>query len=299
MALDGARLFHVNVNCSDLERSRRFYVDGLGLAAGAHTTTGHTQAGDAFGLDKARWDAWILLGPQGFDGGAIDLLEWLEPRPTGAAPRALNERGFQRAGIRVPDLDAAIASLTQAGGAVWSRPVEHAAGERTIRIVMANDPDGVAIELVEGGGPALSFVAVACADLAASVQWYATLGFTEVARFASERADGAHLRIDGPVAMVEVVLSPPGSGDELVILAGFDQPPVRDASHRPANALGLWRAAFLVPDLDGAYARLRDAGIATISPPVAMAMGEGLPDLRFLCFRGPDGEVLELIESPQ
>ena len=30
MALDGARLFHVNVNCSNLERSRRFYTEVLG-----------------------------------------------------------------------------------------------------------------------------------------------------------------------------------------------------------------------------------------------------------------------------
>ena len=29
-----------------------------------------------------------------------------------------------------------------------------------------------------------------------------------------------------------------------------------------------------------------------------MAMGPGLPELRFLCFAGPDGEVLELIEQP-
>ena len=44
---------------------------------------------------------------------------------------------------------------------------------------------------------------------------------------------------------------------------------------------------------------LAELGIETISPPVAMAMGPGLPVLRFVCFAGPDGEVLELIEQPQ
>jgi hypothetical protein len=29
-----------------------------------------------------------------------------------------------------------------------------------------------------------------------------------------------------------------------------------------------------------------------------MSMGPGLPELRFVCFAGPDGEVLELIEQP-
>ena len=86
MAIDTARLFHLNVNCADLERSRRFYVDGIGLTVGVRTTVDEAQPGTAFGFDRARWDAWILLGTAGYDGGAIDLLEWQEPRPTGAPP---------------------------------------------------------------------------------------------------------------------------------------------------------------------------------------------------------------------
>src|SRR5450432_1923520 len=109
-ALRGARIFHVNVNCSSLERSRGFYVDGCGLAEGVRTTPEAAQSGIAFGLDRARWDAWILVGARGFDGGAIDLLEWQEPEATGAAPGSLHEAGWQRIGIQVPDLDAALAN---------------------------------------------------------------------------------------------------------------------------------------------------------------------------------------------
>src|SRR5450432_4486874 len=98
-ALRGARIFHVNVNCSSLERSRGFYVDGCGLAEGVRTTPEAAQSGIAFGLDRARWDAWILVGARGFDGGAIDLLEWQEPAPTGSAPSALCDAGFQRIGV--------------------------------------------------------------------------------------------------------------------------------------------------------------------------------------------------------
>ncbi len=61
----------------------------------------------------------------------------------------------------------------------------------------------------------------------------------------------------------------------------------------------MWRLALLVGDLDRSCARLAELGIETISPPVAMAMGADLPVLRFVCFAGPDGEVLELIEQPQ
>ena len=90
MALADGRLFHVNVNCSELDRSRRFYVDGLGLTEGVRTAADHAQPGTAFGLDRARWDAWILLGPRAASKAcAIDLLEWQEPAPQGAPPGGL------------------------------------------------------------------------------------------------------------------------------------------------------------------------------------------------------------------
>src|SRR5258706_489615 len=96
MSLTDARLFHVNVNCSDLERSRRFYTEGLGLGVGARTAPEESQPGAAFGLARARWDASILLGPRGYDGGAIDLLEWREPAPAGAPPARVFWAGFPR-----------------------------------------------------------------------------------------------------------------------------------------------------------------------------------------------------------
>ncbi len=98
--------------------------------------------------------------------------------------------------------------------------------------------------------------------------------------------------------MDEIVLAAPGGGEVLVMLVGFRTPPSASAAPRAANTLGMWRAAFLVADLDAAVAELARETIATISPPVEMAMGPGLPTLRFVCFRGPDHEVLELIEQP-
>jgi catechol 2,3-dioxygenase-like lactoylglutathione lyase family enzyme len=299
MSLRDARLFHVNVNCSDLERSRRFYTDGLGLTAGARTAPETAQPGAAFGLDRARWDASILLGPRGYDGGAIDLLQWHEPEPIGAPPSRLTESGFQRLGIQVPDLDATVDRVRALGGGPWSEPFVHAVeGGSEIRLVIVQDPDGTAIELIEARAATVSFVAITCADLDRSLAFYRSLGFREAARYPSENAEGSHLRIDGAVAMDEVVLTAPGGGEVLVMLVGFRSPPCTTVAPRAANTLGMWRAAFLVADLDGAVADLTRQHIDTISAPVAMAMGPGLPTLRFVCFRGPDGEVLELIEQP-
>lgn len=299
MALDDGRLFHVNVNCSDLERSRRFYVDGLGLDAGVRTAAGEVQPGAAFGLDRAQWDAWILLGPRGFDGGAIDLLEWQEPAPRGAPPGGLDECGYQRLGILVPDLDAAIAGARDNGGATWSDPLTHSTPDGgEIRIVLANDPDGTALELVEGDGPRAAFAAITCADLETSIAFYRALGFRDVARFPSTSADGAHLHLDGRVEMDEVLLVTPTKSEMYFMLVGFTAPRPVPAEPRPANTLGMWRSALLVTDLDASYAELGRLGITTLAPPTALAMGPDLPELRFVCFRGPDGEVIELIEQP-
>ena len=95
------------------------------------------------------------------------------------------------------------------------------------------------------------------------------------------------------------MLAAPGGGEVRLILVGFRTPPVVASPSRTANTVGMWRFAMLVADLDASCAELGELGIATVSPPVSMAMGPGLPELRFVCFAGPDGEVLELIEQPR
>jgi catechol 2,3-dioxygenase-like lactoylglutathione lyase family enzyme len=295
--LDGGRIYHVNINCRGLGRSRAFY-EALGLKSAVRTAPATTQPGDAFGLAQARWDAWIMSG-ESAAGSVIDLLQWQVPEPVGAPPANIHTQGFQRVGVLVPDLDAAMRAAQQHGGDVWSEPVHHTndGPGPDVRLVLGNDPDGVAIELVEVGGPAVSFIGLVCADLQRSIDWYASLGFREAARFASANDESAHLHIDGPSVFDEVMMTAPGGGMSLM-LVGFDTPRVAPAAPRPANAIGIWRVALLIDDLDAACMGLRQRDIPLLSEPVTMAMGEGLPELRFVCFRGLDGEVIELIETP-
>jgi catechol 2,3-dioxygenase-like lactoylglutathione lyase family enzyme len=252
------------------------------------------QPGDAFGLAQAKWDAWILAGVNGFDAGVVDLLQWQTPPPVASPPANLHTQGFQRVGLLVPDLDAAIRAAVESGGEIWGEPSMHG----DVRLVLGSDPDGVVIELVQAGGPTPSFVGVACNDLERSVAWYRSLGFRETARFASANDDSRHLRIDGASAFDEVMMTPPAGGLSL-ILVGFTTPAIAAATPRPANALGIWRVALLVPDLDAACDELATLGIELLSRPVTMAMGSGLPELRFVCLRGLDHEVIELIEQPR
>jgi catechol 2,3-dioxygenase-like lactoylglutathione lyase family enzyme len=303
MALADARIFHVNVNCRDLAVSRAFY-EALALDALAHAAPGAPQSGTAFGLEAALWDAWILCGRHGFDGGAVDLLEWQEPTPAGAPPTTLYECGYQRIGVLVGDLDRALERVA-AHSSVMPTVLTHTNDDgSTNRLAIVRDPDGTAVELVEiaaldGTGAQLSFVSVTCRDVDVSLAFYDRLGFREVARYTSEHDDGSHLGIAGPLAMDEVVMRAPGGGEVLFMLVGFRTPATRPAEPRPANALGIWRTAFLLDDVDRVAADLRANRIDLVSDPVAMEMGEGLPQLRFFCFRGPDGEVIECIEQPK
>jgi catechol 2,3-dioxygenase-like lactoylglutathione lyase family enzyme len=220
--------------------------------------------------------------------------------PTGAPPARASIAGYQRLGVTVRDLAATLERVAALGGTVAqdAHPVALEGGH-SVSVAHVRDPDGVRLELIGGGvDNGLTFVAVTCADLDASLAWYRALGFEERMRFNSESVDIDAFGLDAPGAIREVFLVPPGRGAVSLILVGFDRPPVEFEAARPANAVGAWRTALVLDDLDAATARLRGAGIELLSDPVSMAMGEGLPELRFVCFAGPDREVLELIESP-
>lgn len=137
------RIFHVNVNCSDLETSRVFYRDRVGLTASVRTAPQHPQPGAAFGLDQAQWDAWIMTAGGGLDEVVLDLLEWKVPGPS--HPR--DPGGFQRLRLGV-------------------HPDSPLASEDTV------DPDGTSLEIVARDRPRVAGVVVGCSDLEASQAFY-------------------------------------------------------------------------------------------------------------------------------
>jgi lactoylglutathione lyase len=135
------RVLHVNVNCSDLDRSAAFYGDEIGLSPILRTTPPAPQPGEAFGLDLVQWDAWMMAGHAGFDGVVIDLLEWKVPRPVGHADSS-EGTGFRR--------------LRLAGRVVASR----------------TDPDGTPLAVAESDAPRVAGVEIGCSDQAASIAFY-------------------------------------------------------------------------------------------------------------------------------
>jgi catechol 2,3-dioxygenase-like lactoylglutathione lyase family enzyme len=295
-----SHVFHLNVNCSDLDRSLAFYRDGLGLSSTVRTTSPE-QPGDAFGLDRVAWDAWILTGDRGYDGVAVDLLEWHTPGPTGAPPPVANHLGFTRLGFATSDIDAAYERLVAAGADCFGPPHDIALeGAPSVRAFVATDPDGTMFELVSGDGDRLSFVAIGCTDLDRSVAFYSeVLGFRPLARFAPGPSDGATLRL-GPSIEWELAYldDPRDTGAFALDLVQWTSPPAQGRTATSANQLGIYRMALITDDIDRDHAALIELGVECVTPPATLDMGPDLPALRALLFPDPDGTMLELIEAP-
>jgi len=309
MAIPVLGVVHVNVNCSDLARSLRFYRDVVGLTPLAHTNP-PPQDGAGFELPgRVQWDAYLLHDARGLLGPAVDLLEWKQPLPVGKTAAEPNQLGLFRLCLSVPDVDAAYAKLLEAGvpclSAPVAAPIDPAAG-LTVRFFCARDPDGTAIEFLQAPGAApelrLLHVNVNCSDLARSADWYQrVLGLSALGRSSPGLVDGAGFGWDGPCEWQAEFLAAPGVADPFVIdLLEWQTPRPVGAPARAANQLGLFRLAFLVEDAKACYAELRRHDVET-SPPVWLEMGPEIPiaGLWAVFFRDPDGTCLELIQRPE
>ena len=301
MAIGVSRVFHLNVNCSNLARSLTFYRDLLGLTAVVRTTPAEPQPGAAFGLDAAQWDAWILADGRGLDGVAIDLLEWQVPPPTGQPYPTANIPGFARIGMTTSDIDAAYQRLIAAGIDCYGAPHDvDVEGVPPMRAFVCADPDGTLIELLSGETERISVGIVNCSDFERAIEFYEqVLGFKPLARFGSGVRDGSGLRLGPEVDWEMAYLDDPrGSFDFAIDLVHWNEPKAKGKPYDAANHLGIYRMALLTEDIDAAYDELCALGVTCVTPPAKLTMGPGIPDLRALLFPDPDGAMLELIESP-
>jgi catechol 2,3-dioxygenase-like lactoylglutathione lyase family enzyme len=143
-------ILHVNINCSDFERSRRFY-EMLGFRVIMDVEpNGGADVAAAVGMAP-----YVVRGAlmKHRDGSVIDLLEWRDPRDERPPYDGLNHLGIARVALVTTDIEADMAVLTAAGVEFLSSgpaSVEGPAG-RTTRFICFRDPDGTVLELVEMG----------------------------------------------------------------------------------------------------------------------------------------------------
>lgn len=143
-------VLHINVNCTDFERSRAFY-ERLGFRSFMEVAPeGRDEVAQAVGMSQYTVRGALLRHP---GGTTLDLLEWQDPHdPTPPAP-GLNRLGIARIALTTRDLDADVAALRASGVRFLSEQpgvVPDALGSQT-RFICFEDPDGTVLELVEMG----------------------------------------------------------------------------------------------------------------------------------------------------
>lgn len=142
------RLTHIGLCVSDLDRSRAFYTTVLGFAEVGGLRISGATVDSLLGLTDADVDARYVER----DGFRLELIQFRSPGHRGEAQaRPMNLLGLTHLSLRVADLDATIARISEAGGAVLPES-RGAHPERGTRFVMAIDPDGTRLELIEAPG---------------------------------------------------------------------------------------------------------------------------------------------------
>ena len=148
--LTPARVSHVGVCVADPDRALRFWRDGLGFVP-----THSFEVGEEFGrlmeLDGVALRSQFLRR----DGVTVELLHFASPPAEGGgARRPVNRPGFTHLSLRVADVDAAAARVTQAGGTVLHETrTTFGDGDDLMDFVYCTDPDGTRVELMRLPGP--------------------------------------------------------------------------------------------------------------------------------------------------
>src|SRR3954469_21316111 len=124
------RTHHAAMICSDCERSRRFYVEALGLEIVREV---HRRDRQSYKLD---------LGLP--DGTQIELFSFPDPPRRPSYPEAC---GLRHLAFEVADIDEAVGELRGNGVIVEPVRVDEHTGKR---FTFLADPDGLPLELYEG-----------------------------------------------------------------------------------------------------------------------------------------------------
>ena len=136
---------HVGICVHDLDRSVRFYRDGLGFEeAGGLEISGEPTA-TLMEIPDVDLRAVYLER----DGLRIELLHYPSPGTVGSPePRPMNQLGLTHFAVRVDNLDDVIAKLVPLGAVI----LEHTrvrVDEFDANIIYITDPDGTRIECIQ------------------------------------------------------------------------------------------------------------------------------------------------------
>jgi lactoylglutathione lyase len=139
---------HVGICVTDLDRSLRFWCDGLGFETTMVPPVG-TEWADALEIGGEVKFTAHFVKKGGFE---FELLHYETPAPHGAPSASRKQLGFTHLALDVDDLNGAIAHLVAHGGTLIESTRTRLEGpDGYTELAFVADPDGVRIELIEQG----------------------------------------------------------------------------------------------------------------------------------------------------
>jgi len=145
-------LFHVNVNCSNFERSLRFYkMLGFKVALDIPEVGGNSDTLRGLGFPNATARAAIMTLSDDPHATRLDLIEWKIPRDETKPYARLNHLGIARIALYTKSLREEYQRLKSEGVEFISEPVVIRTGAGTALFACLYDPDGTILELIEPG----------------------------------------------------------------------------------------------------------------------------------------------------
>ena len=254
------RFLHVNLNCESLDRTERVYGDVLGLTARMRTDAEVATDGTILGLDGATYCATAFLydARGGRAGCALEAIEYRSPALSRDTSRDPGRPGIRSVHLAVADLGAAVTALRD-GGLTVGDPVDGLVGDG--KSVLALDPDGVVIELVEfprdAGDPTSALctlfngIRIAVIDAAATGEFLTAIGFDEVDAPRVTRVADAQVSPDGTGETDCVVAryALAEDGHQFTLVAVQHPATARTPVPWAGNRQGLYRCALRVENV--------------------------------------------------
>ena len=148
-------IMHVNVVCSDLDRSLHFYRDLLGAQVHQFLDEADTDLRPALGIGPdgpEEFRAALLYWGDARGGPYIDLLEWqsLQAGETRQRdPLGAQDLGLVRVSLTVDDLGAFADTLRDNDVPLLAPIHDTRIGPWRLRILVSRDPDGTLVQLVD------------------------------------------------------------------------------------------------------------------------------------------------------
>lgn len=139
------RTSHLGLCVTDLDRSLRFWVDGLGFERGERYDLDDRMVPNLPAALEVGTPVALVSQFVRRDGVAIELLAYGTPTPTGRPSDTRGQIGMTHLAFHVEDLGAAIDHLVAHGGTV----VDGTRVDVGTPVVFLEDPDGVRVELME------------------------------------------------------------------------------------------------------------------------------------------------------